>query len=189
MIEKKTVYFESPGSKNTDETLKIAKAYAEKENIDHILVASTYGDTGLKAAKTFAESKKNLICVLHQYGFKEEGKICADQKTIDEIKKHKAQVLINTDVFTTVGRAFRSVGFSQMDIVSNTFRTLSQGIKVAVEIAIMASDVGLVPKDTKVISIGGTGRGADTAIVITPKDISRLFEIKIHEIICKPNSF
>ncbi len=177
------IYFERAGEENTQKTLELVEKYKKENNIDQILIATTYGDTALLASKKF----ENLICVLHQYGFKGEGKQCLDQDIINKIEKNGAKALINTDVFTTVGRAFRSVGFSQMDIVSKVYRTFSQGVKVAVEIAIMAADCGLIPTNKKVISIGGTNRGADTAILITPKDISRLFEIKIHEIICKPN--
>ena len=42
----------------------------------------------------------------------------------------------------------------------------SQGTKVAVEIAVMALDAGLIPWRA-VIAVGGSGRGADTAVVLT----------------------
>ena len=61
-------------------------------------------------------------------------------------------------------------------------------MKVAVEIAAMAADAGLIPVDRDIISIAGTGRGADTAIVIKPENSSRLFNITIKEIIAKPRT-
>jgi len=39
-------------------------------------------------------------------------------------------------------------------------------MKVVVEIAMMAADAGTVRTDETVICVGGTGRGADTAVVI-----------------------
>ena len=60
---------------------------------------------------------------------------------------------------------------------------------MAVECAIMAADAGML-SGGKVISIGGTGRGADTALVMTPGHADKLFEnVIIHEIICKPNLY
>ena len=41
-------------------------------------------------------------------------------------------------------------------------------MKVVLEIAAMAADAGLVRTDEDVICIGGTGRGADTAVVLQP---------------------
>ena len=61
-------------------------------------------------------------------------------------------------------------------------------MKVAAEITIMAADAGLVRTDEEVIAIGGSSRGADTAIIVRPANASRFFELKIKEIICKPRT-
>ena len=45
---------------------------------------------------------------------------------------------------------------------------------------------GLVRTDEEVISIAGTGRGADTALVIQPANAQTFFDMRIKEIICKP---
>jgi hypothetical protein len=34
--------------------------------------------------------------------------------------------------------------------------------------------------------MGGTGKGADTAVVMSPAHASAIFETRIHEILCKP---
>jgi hypothetical protein len=36
------------------------------------------------------------------------------------------------------------------------------------------------------MAIGGTGTGADTAVILTPAHASEIFSVKIHEIIRKP---
>jgi hypothetical protein len=59
-------------------------------------------------------------------------------------------------------------------------------MKVACEIAAMAADAGLVRTDAEIIAVGGTGRGADTAVVLLPNYSHRFFNMKIKEIICKP---
>jgi hypothetical protein len=79
------------------------------------------------------------------------------------------------------------IGTYQIDeIIAFTFRTFGQGTKVAVEIALMAADAGFVRTDEDVISIGGSGRGADTALVLRPATSSLLFDLKVKEVICKP---
>ena len=52
-LVKKTVYFKEAGEQNTDALLKIVKEYINKENIANIIVATSTGETGAKAAKTF----------------------------------------------------------------------------------------------------------------------------------------
>jgi hypothetical protein len=63
---------------------------------------------------------------------------------------------------------------------------MRQGFKVCLEIALMAADAGLVSVKREVVSIGGTGQGADTAVVLTPANAHDFFDLKVHEVICKP---
>jgi hypothetical protein len=87
-----------------------------------------------------------------------------------------------------VGRAIRrKLNTYQFDeIIANTLRIFGEGTKVAVEIAIMAADSGLISIQENIIAIGGSGRGADTALVLTPSNVQNFFDLKIREIICKP---
>jgi hypothetical protein len=50
----------------------------------------------------------------------------------------------------------------------------------------MAVDAGLVRAGGEAISIGGTGTGADTAIVLKPSNTHTFFDTRVLEIICKP---
>lgn len=77
-------------------------------------------------------------------------------------------------------------GTTYSDVVADTLRMFSQGVKVCVEIAVMALDSGLLPENEKVVVVGGTGRGADTALVVLPAHSQDFFETRILEIICKP---
>lgn len=53
----------------------------------------------------------------------------------------------------------------------------------------MAADAGLIPVDNDVVAIAGTGRGADTALLLRPANTARFFDLKIKEIIAKPSEF
>jgi len=61
-------------------------------------------------------------------------------------------------------------------------------VKVAVEVAIMAADAGVL-SGGDVVSIGGSARGADAALILKPASQSDVFDIKIREVICKPRNF
>ena len=52
-MEAKTLYFEKAGIENTETTLKIAKKRAEELGIKTIVIASTVGDTAVKAMDVF----------------------------------------------------------------------------------------------------------------------------------------
>jgi hypothetical protein len=39
------------------------------------------------------------------------------------------------------------------------------------------------------VAIGGSGRGADAALVLKPANQSDLFDMRIREVICKPREF
>lgn len=187
-MEVKTIYFERPGPQNTDKTLKAAKKRAQELGIKHVVVATTSGETGVKAAEIFQGTGIEVIVVAHQYGFLQPGKIELKKQLEEKIKSLGAKLLIGTDIFTMVPRAFRGkLGGNPLDVVSATLRMFCQGVKVCVEIAVMAADAGLIPVDQDIIAIAGTGSGADTTIVLKPADISRMFtDLKIREIIAKP---
>jgi hypothetical protein len=72
------------------------------------------------------------------------------------------------------------------EVVANTLRMFGQGMKVVCEITLMAADAGLVRTDEDIIVIGGTGRGADTAVVLKPVNSEDFFDLKVKEILCKP---
>jgi len=72
--------------------------------------------------------------------------------------------------------------------VANTLRLFGQGIKVCVEIAMMATDAGLI-SPAEVLSVAGTGRGADTVALIAPQSSNKLFDLKVREILVKPTDW
>src|SRR3972149_1156377 len=72
-LEKSIVYFEKAGSNNTDLTLAAAKKRAKELGIKHIVVATTHGGTGLRAAEVFKDLKVNIVAVSICEGYEEEG--------------------------------------------------------------------------------------------------------------------
>ena len=66
------------------------------------------------------------------------------------------------------------------------FRRFSQGVKAAIECSIMAADAEALPVGEDIIAIAGTGKGADSAIVIRAANQNRFFDMKVREIIAMP---
>ena len=189
-MDKKITYFEKPGGdENTDKTLALAKTRADELGIKTVIVATTEGKTGVKAVNVFKGFK--VIAVTHVEGFMEPNSQELTPENRKVIEDGKGIILTAAHAFGGLQRALvntRPIPPSQAmgDIIAMTYRTFGQGMKVACEIAAMAADAGLVKVDEEVVSIGGTGRGADTAIVIKPNYTHRFFDTRVKEIICKP---
>ena len=191
-MELKTTYFDKPGGEeNTGKTLAIAKQRADELGIKNIVVASTVGGTAVKAVDVFEDCK--VIVVTHVEGFREPN----SQELTDEnrqiIDNKGGIILTTTHAFGGVQRALsRGDGppaptLAMGDVIAMTLRTFGQGMKVCLEIGAMVADAGLVRVDEDIISIGGTGRGADTAVVMQASYVHHFFETRVKEILCKPH--
>lgn len=178
--------FEKCGPANTEEVLSILQNGVARHGVSQVVVASTYGDTGLAVVRLFRDSGVKVVVVTHNVGFKEQGAIEMGPETRQEIESLGGVVFTGTMPFRGIGAAIRGKqGYSQEDLIANTLRILGQGIKVCVEIVLMAADAGLI--DTgDVLAVAGTCRGADTVALIAPRSSNELFGLKIREILVKP---
>lgn len=187
-VKKSITYFEKSGSDNTDETIKLAYERALELNIRDIVVASTHGRTALKVAETFSNSRFNVVAVTICEGFKSEGwTMSKEEKMKLQAKGIKVLTSIHAlgdDVNSAFTEKFGGKSFSE--VVAQTLYRFSQGMKVCVEIVLMAADAGLISVDREVVAIAGTGEGADTAIVVKPAYPRKFLDLKIMEIIAKP---
>jgi hypothetical protein len=179
-------YFRSPGPKNTQKTLDIASKRAGELDIQNMVVATTTGRTGALASRLF--TLKNLVVVTHSTGFTEPNFQELLPEYRKEIEKAGVKLLTCQHAFGGVNRAVRRKwGTYELDeIIAYTLRLFGEGTKVAVEISLMASDAGLIPAGEPCISVGGTGRGVDTAVLLRPANAQDFFDLKIMEILAKP---
>jgi len=186
-MEVKTVYFEKQGSENTDEVLRIAKQRAQELGIRTIVLASTRGDTAVKAIKVFQGLK--VIAVSHATGMHEPDTQEFTEENRKLVESKGGVILTTTHAFGGLSRAMRAKFNMHVlgDVIASTLRIFGQGMKVVCEIAMMAADSGLVRTDEDVISIAGSKEGADTAVVLKPVNTHNFFDLKIREILCKPH--
>src|SRR5665647_3688592 len=158
------VYFEEMGKVNTVETLVVSKKRALELGIRQVLVASSHGYTAKEAARIFEGTGIEVIAVTISEGFKENG-WCMTAGERRDLEKAGVKVLTSQmSLGGGVEEAFceeRSV----LSILANCFYCFSQGMKVAIEIAIMAAEAGYVSTDHEIVSIAGTGAGADLSLI------------------------
>ena len=186
-MEAKTVYFENPGSENTEEVLRIARQRAEALGIKTILVASTKVDTAVRAMEVLKGFK--VIVVSHSAGFAAANAQEFTEENRRKVESKGGTILTTAHALAGVSRAMRKKFENYVigEIIAYTLRIFGHGIKVVCEIALMAADSGLVRTDEDVIAIAGTGRGADTAVVLAPVNSQDFFDLKVKEILCKPH--
>ena len=180
------IYFEQGGPGVSDETLRLAEARAQTLGIESIVVASYSGQTGAKAVDVFRG--RTVVVVGGVYGFREPNTVPMQEDHRSVIESGGGKILFAGHAFGMLGRSVRSKfqTIQTDEIIAHTLRLISQGAKVACECACMATDGGLISSGQEVIAVGGTGQGADTALVLRASNTHTFFDTRILEIICKP---
>ena len=157
-------YFESKGRENTEKTLELAYQYAQENGIKTLVLACTRGYTAGKALELCPDL--NLVAV----------GIERDRFPVQEIERFE-----NAGGSVIFSREIESNYPSDMQ---TAFRRFGQGTKVAVQVAVLAVQAGLVDEGETVVGIGGSSQGADTALVI--KASWGYPDVYVSEILCKP---
>ena len=185
-MEVKTVYFEKPGPENTEETLRMAASRGKELGIKTAVITSATGATAVKAVETLDGWKVVVVTQVTGHVKPNEQGFLEENRSIVESKGGK--VLTVTPIFGGLSRAmlkrFKTLALG--GIVAHTLALFGDGMKEACEAVVTAADAGLVRTDEQVIAIGGTGVGADTAIVLFPIHSLDFWDLRIGEILCKP---
>lgn len=187
-MKREIYYFEKPGPQNTEQTIDIARRRAKELNIDQIAVASTHGSTARKVMDAFEDMKCKVVVVTISQAFQQEGWIMED-KVRQELEERGATVLtglhaLGDDVNIAFAPNEQVSAFNT--VVAQTLRRFSQGMKVCVEIVLMAAENGAVNVDRELIAMAGTDHGADTAVVIKPAYARTFLSLEVREILAKP---
>ncbi len=178
------MHWPEKGPHNTESTVEVALKRAAELGITHIVVASNSGAT----AKLLSDKEPEVVCVTHHVGFSGPGEDEMDAAMRRKLQEQGVKVLTTTHLLAGVDRAlrFKFQGVYPAEIVASSLRLLGQGLKVCVEISVMALDAGLIPHGEEVVAVAGSGRGADTACVLLPAHSNNFFDTRVKEIICMP---
>jgi len=188
MIQDKVTYFETNDCENTEKALKLAVEAANELGIKNIVLASTYGNTAKMMADDINHEGITVTVVTHAVG-----QIKPNWNPMPmELRRYLIEKGFNVCTAAhALSGAERSLsnsfkGVYPLEIIANTLRMFGQGTKVCVEICAMAADAGFIMCGEPVVAVAGTGRGADTVIVLRPEVSSNIIKTKVDRIICKP---
>lgn len=187
------IYFGKPGKANTDKVVEVVGKRLEEGDLDTVIVASTTGYTALALAQALGD-RARIISVAETPLIREWGAEypCLDTKTKAELER------CGVIVADRIPYLFHSsvLDYSKWNaptpeiIMCETLYAFGQGLKVAVEVMFIAVASGFVEPYGDVIAIGGSSRGADTAIVMNATFPNHAFSkdaqkrMRIKEILC-----
>ena len=187
MIRRETWYFDKVGPENTQACIELMEK-AAAEGFQHIVAASTTGDSGAQAARRLAGKDINYVVVGHSVGFKGPNIDEFLPEHYEETTKMGGKVLKATilthSLETSIADQFK--GSAPTLLIANTLRRFGQGIKVCCEIVMEAVDAGLIPEEAEVVAVGGTARGWDTVALIKSAASKRFLKLSVLEIWAKP---
>lgn len=182
------MYFDQSGDINTDLAIRLAHRRAKELGVDEIVISSTSGDTAYRALEVMKDFKL-VVVAYHSGSEKALEHVMADD--VREDLENEGLIVVNAaHPFSGIeGAVAKKYGGAYPSrVIADTLRLMGEGIKAAVEITLMASDAGVL-SGSDVVAVAGSGKGVDTAAVIQPVNQSRIFDLKIREIICKPREF
>ena len=193
MAKSSISYFKHPGAENTDEIMGIVADRMKRGDIKNVVVASTTGDTARKLISRLKGTGADIAVVTSQCGSEKEGESEMSKDVEEELIESGAKVVRASHVLSGVERSInRKVGgASRVETVAEALRALfGQGMKVCVEVTIMAADNGAIPcGEVEVIAVAGSGSGADTACVVRPAHANGFFNFQGREILAMPRKW
>ena len=186
--ERRIFYFDSKGPINTDKTLEIALDCCKERQIQKVVVASSTGETALKL-HAIAPAEAGIIAVTYSAGSRFSEEVQQFLENRDEIMSKGITIVRGMHALSATEKAFQNqykTSMMPLNIVADSLRMFCHGVKVCVEIAIMAAEAGHISPDQEVVAVAGSHRGADTAVVLKPAYAANMFETRIKILLCMP---
>ena len=187
-VEKQIFYFDKKGPENTDKTIDLALACCQEREINKIVVASSRGQTALKLHSKAATAVE-IIAVTYGAGSRYTDDLEEFNKNRAALVQNKIRIVRGLHTLSGAERTFENkykTGFTPLNVVADTLRMFCHGVKVCVEISVMAAEHGFIRTDEEVVVIAGSHHGADTALVLKPAYAANIFDTKIRQLLCMP---
>jgi len=179
MTKRVVQFFESPGEENTDEVIRTVVDRAEEGDIEAVVVASVSGKTSVEVAKQLKKRgpRMKVICVSGPPSWK---KYAQYRFPLIEEQMWRKMDASGIRVINDVEEPFKPITFRnwwekktvevlrpESDLFWMSLICVGgHGFRTAVEVVFMAEEAEATNAGDMVMSIAGTGTGADTAIVM-----------------------
>ncbi|MFH1985652.1 MAG: pyruvate kinase alpha/beta domain-containing protein [Pseudomonadota bacterium] len=182
------MYFDTSGKENTLATLQQGYARGQELGITEVVLATTSGETALAALKVFTGFQ--IIAVTYHCGFNAPFQSMMPPENRERLAAAGVRIVQATHALSGIERsvAKKHGGVYPALIIADALKLFGQGTKVAVEVAVMAADAGLL-SGGDIVAIGGSSRGADAALIVAPAHQDNFFDLKVREVVCKPRQF
>ena len=197
IVTRDVYYYKFKGEVNTEHVLKVAIRRALDVGASALIIASETGRSAFKAAKLLRDLNAGLKLVVVTHPPDEtwgpRGKIPIGLRHPRNVKALRCLESLGAIIVQgtrPLAPPSRSLGWDRPlpeVIIDRVLSILGQGIKIAIEASLMATDAGAVNRGDIVVSLGGTFKGLDAAIVAkTTYSHYFLKEYELLEIIAKP---
>ncbi|MCP4177995.1 MAG: hypothetical protein GY756_09530 [bacterium] len=179
MYNKNTLYFNNGGVEQSIPTLEAVRKWLPIIKPEAVIVSSTTGETALKAGETLKNDNIRLIAVTFQKNLWPKWG-SPDKTYLSEAKKLGVEFLPNEPIVSFLD--------SERSDIVNAWRTISSGFKVAIQVASMCVDTGMINPGANIIALGGTVHGSDTAITAEIYGYEDILKTNITGIIAMPTA-
>jgi hypothetical protein len=164
-METRDTLYLNPNENNTEATIEAAKKRALELGLEYVVVASSSGNTGIKAAEAFRDTGIKVVVVTLFAISTSKPK----QEQLDRIRELGGAVVTATHALMGVPESLAKIkeGYvTPNTMIREVLRRFSQGTNVVADIVMMACDNGVVTEGTEVMAIAGMGNNADTAWIL-----------------------
>lgn len=195
VLKRSVVYFEKPGFSNTDSVIEVVKERLRLGDVKVVVVPVTTGRTAERFSRELGK-KAEVITITEDEVTSACKRIAySDKGNLKKLVQNRLEGALKTDsrrrreVFDMTLLPFCG---DMWDVIKEILYAFGQGMKVAVEVSVVAVEILKVKPFSKIVAVGGTGEGADTAIVARTSSQKEAFgkkpekRLSIQEIIAMP---
>ena len=205
VLTRRTVYFEKAGPSNTDSVLEAVKVRVQDGDIKVVVVPVTTGKTAALFSRGLGELSP-VVAVSEDDASSVARRVTdqmADAGVFDKlVERQLRSVLFRSyqeevlDASITRRDAFDitllPLSGKNWDVVREILYAFGHGMKVAIEVSIVAVELLKVIPYSRIIAVGGRYQGADTAIVLQSSPQKEAFgkeaekKLSVEEILAMP---
>lgn len=162
-------YFDTYGPENTQDVILAVANRLQDGDISAVVIASTSGQTAVEFVRRIGLSGLRLVCVSDPPQASNYPGLTPENR---EFLEKSGVAIVDRVPYASTSYSWgaRENVYGALDlrvVIFDAFRLVGgNGLKVAIEVGLMATDGGVIRAGERIISVGGTERGADTAIVM-----------------------
>jgi len=167
--ERNILYFDKPGFQNTNPVIEAVKKRLKSGDLKYVIVPVTTGRTADQFIRELGKKVRVVTISEVEVAYACERIAETDQGMLGKLiskRLKKKSGKMDKSFRDIVDITFLPFCKEAWNVAKEILYAFSQGMKVAIEVSLAAVEIKKVEPYTRVISVGGTGEGADTAIVV-----------------------